>query len=186
MIGRIFLVSGMIFLAACTKEKAEPTHTPDGKPLISRKSGDPEALILEAEINVPKKHEGKIKKSDLILWDVKNEQGLVVASYWGPVPKFPHTLVIRAKHLVEPITKDSHLQLSARIVKFGDEMKPPQKGQLQLFVGAMPAAKDEVVVKPAVSQAVLDKFLKKNPGLALGETIAVGSKVKAQFTPLTL
>lgn len=174
----------VVLLQGCTKTQ-ETTHTPDGKPMLSKTAGDPETLILEAEINVPKKHMGKIKKSDLMLWDVKDETGAMIAGGFAPVPKFPYILVVRAKQLDRAINPDTLLTLSARVVKFGDEVKPPQKGQLQLLAGMIPT-KNQEVVRPAVSQAVLDRFNKSRGISPQSQTIAVGGKIKADFQPATM
>lgn len=185
MKGKILLMVLALAAAGCTKDK-QRTHTEDGKPLVSNKVGDPETLILSLEIDVPKQHAAKIKKSDLLLWDLKDDKGNVLAMYWFPVPKFPFQLDVRAKHLNAPIVKDGNLMLSARIVKFGDEIKPPKKGQLQLFVGAPAAKPDEKIVKPAVNPELLEKFYKQNPSFRPAEALAVGSKVKAELSPAVL
>lgn len=175
-------LSFAVSLGACTKK--EETHTPDGKAIFSKAAGDPEKLILEAEVDVPKSHKKKVSKKDLLLWIMKDGEGHFLAGGLLPVPPFPHKIVVRAKQLSKPVAENASLILDARIVAFGDEGKPPKKGQLHLLVGSVTPAKDEPVVKPAVDPAVIEKFMKRNPALAgRARIVSVGEKLKAEFTP---
>lgn len=187
MYGKVLAATPLVFLflfGACTKK--EETHTPDGKPVFSKTAGDPEKLILEAEVDVPQKHRKKVTKKDLLLWVMKDGSGQFLAGGLMPVPLFPHRIVVRAKQLAQPVAEGASLILDARIVAFGDEGKPPKKGQLHLLVGSVTPAKEEAVVKPAVKPEVLEKFLKRNPSLAGARTVLVGEKLKAEFTPWTM
>lgn len=173
------LACGALALPACTKEKEVP-KAPDGKPLVSRQA-DPDRVVFETELDVPKDLLTKVKKTDLMIWDLKTSAGDVVSGHIAPVPAFPAKLVVTARQLMQPIPEGSGLLFSARIVKFGDEGKPPAKGQLTVMVGMEPD-KGDLVQNKAVNQKALDKFLKKQK-IAPTEEISVGSKVRAEFAP---
>jgi len=178
-------LSFAVSLGACTKKKE--THTPDGKALYSKSVGDPEKLILEAEVDVPKNLRKQVSKKDLLLWVLKDGEGNFLSGGLIPAPPFPYKIVIRARQLSKAVAENASLILDARIVAFGDEGKPPKKGQLHLLVGSIAPAKDEPIVKPAVDPAVLEKFMKRNPSVAQGaRVVSVGEKLKAEFTPWTM
>ena len=170
-----------LLAAACTKDREVP-KSPDGKPMVSRQA-NPERVVFETELDVPKDYRSKVKKTDLLIWNLFNESGEVVAAHILPVPIFPTKLVITAKQLFSPVPENAQLLFTARIVKFGDEGKPPQKGQLSVMVGSQPD-QSEVVENKAVNQKQLDKFLKKQKiSVASPDRLSVGSSIKAEFTP---
>jgi hypothetical protein len=180
MRGKIWsLVFTAALLAGCTKDKEVPT-SPDGKPMVSRQA-DPERQVFESELDVPKEFRGKLKKTDLMIWDLKSADGEIVAAQIMPVPPFPTKVAVQARQLFQPIPESERLLFTARIVKFGDEGKPPIKGQLTVMVGMEPDD-GKVVENEHVSQKVVDKLLKKH-SIGLIEELPVGAKVKAEFRP---
>lgn len=171
-------------LVACTREPEAPTKAPDGTPLVSRQA-HPDRLVFETELQLPKEYQGKVKRSDLMIWDLKDQEGNVVAAQLIPVPKFPHKLVITGRQLFEPLKETGQLIFTARIVKFGDEGKPPAKGQLQVIVGSGQFAEGAEVKNPAVDQKRLDKWMKKQKITATQEII-LGGKATAEFAPASM
>jgi hypothetical protein len=175
----IFLVVAALAATSCTKEREVP-KAPDGKPMVSREA-DPDRVVFEADLIVPKDYVSKIKKTDLLIWDLKNSKGEVLAATIIPVPAFPATVKVSARQLLQPIPEAEHLLFSARIVKFGDESKPPIVGQLTAMVGMEPD-EGKVVENKAVNQKALDKFLKKHE-IAPAQELSVGAKAHAEFSP---
>ncbi len=173
------VTASLVSFFSCTKEKAVPKG-PDGKLLVSREA-NPDRVVFESELDVPKDHRSKMKKTDLMIWDLKTADGNVVSVQVVPVPTFPTKLVVTARQLYEPLQEGAHLLFSARIVKFGDESKPPLKGQLQIMIGTGPSEGD-VVENKAVDQKLLGKFLKKLKMVA-DEEVVIGSKMKGEFSP---
>ena len=152
----------------------------DGKPLVSRQA-DPQRVVFEADLDLPKEFFSKVKKTDLMIWDLKTTAGEVVAAQIIPVPSFPHKITISAKQLFQPIPEGARLLFGARIVRLGDEGKPPEKGQLQVLIGANEGA-SPVVENKAVNAKLLDKFMKKLR-ITVPEEIRVGGKARAEFSP---
>ncbi len=176
-------IYGCFALSACTKGKEESPQGPDGKPMVTREA-NPDRVVFETELEMPKAFAGKVKKTDVMIWDLKDEEGNVVAAQIVPVPKFPHKLVITGKQLFEPLMETGNLIFTARIVKLGDEGKPPAKGQLQAMVG-MGKVEGQEVENPAVDQKRLDKWMKKQ-NIAPTQEINLGEKAKAEFSPVTM
>lgn len=177
-----WLVVALVVVAGCTKGKEIPKG-PDGKPMVSMEA-NPERVVCDMELALAKEYQGKLKPTDLMIWDLKTQDGEMVAAQIAPVPTFPAKLVIMARDLFQPIPDGAGLLFSARIVKFGDEDKPPMKGQLVALAGVQPDD-GKVVENKAVNQANLDKFLKKQK-IAPLEQISVGAKVHAEFVPSLL
>jgi|GEM_PF-3705379 len=173
----------LAFLASCTRGKEEPKNGTDGKPLVTR-AASPDRVVFETELDMPKDLKSKVKKTDLMIWDLKDQEGNVVAAQLVPVPAFPHKLTITGRQLFEPLQETGNVIFTARIVKFGDEGKPPVKGQLQVMVGTGTSEGAEVE-NPAVDQKRLDKWMKKQKFVP-GEAISLGGKVKAEFSPATM
>ncbi|MGZ3655583.1 MAG: hypothetical protein ACXVB9_19865 [Bdellovibrionota bacterium] len=169
----------LIAFSSCTKGREVPKSA-DGKPMLSPQA-DPNRVIFETDLDVPKEFKSRIKRTDLMIWDIKTNDGDVVTAQIVPVPDFPSHLVITSAQLFQPLPEGAHVMFAARIVKFGDEGKPPMKGQLQVFVGTEPD-QHELVVSKSVNQKLLDKFMKKLK-IVTAEDITVGAKAKAQFAP---
>lgn len=170
-------------LVACTK--SEPPKGADGKPMVTSESS-PDRVVFQTELSVPEAYKSKIKKTDLMIWDLKDQEGNVVAGQIMPVPEFPHTLVVTGRHLFEPLQSTGGVIFTARIVKFGDEGKPPAKGQLQVMVGmGTESTEGPVVENPAVDQKLLDKWMKKQKFVA-AEAVSLGGSAKAEFLPASM
>jgi hypothetical protein len=179
----LLVLAFLVSLSACTKGKEEPPKGSDGKPMVTRQA-NPDRVVFETDLVLPKEYQGKVKKTDLMIWDLKDEEGNVVAAQLVPVPKFPHTLTVTGRQLFEPLKETGNLIFTARIVKFGDEGKPPSKGQLQVMVG-MGTTEGAEVNNPAVDQKRLDKWMKKQK-IVPSEAITLGGKTKAEFTPASM
>ena len=164
--------------SACTKSRSPGNGANNAGPAMS---GDPERVIFEAQIELPKKFAGQVKRTDLLIWDLKTDKGEMVAAHMAPVPNFPFHLKVEARQLIKAVGNDAVLFFSARVVKFGDESKPPQKGQLSALEGMTPPK--DVVVNPAVDQKRFDKWAKKNQ---FNETqvLKVGSKLTTELSPI--
>lgn len=170
----------LLGLTACTSKKA-PTGA-DGKPMVTSDLS-PDRVVFETELSVPADFRAKVKKTDLMIWDLKDTEGNVVAGQIMPVPEFPFKMSIKGNQLFEPLQETGNLIFTARIVKFGDEGKPPIKGQLQVMVGkGMDSPEGPLVENPSVDQKRLDKWMKKQQFVP-GETISLGSSIKAEFRP---
>jgi hypothetical protein len=181
---KLFVIAIALTLAtSCTREKEAPKSGTDGKPLVTRAT-NPERVVFETDLDMPKDLQAKVKKTDLMIWDLKDQEGNVVAAQLIPVPTFPHKLTITGRQLFEPLQETGNLIFTARIVKFGDEGKPPSKGQLQVMVG-MGTSEGAEVNNPAVDQKRVDKWMKKQKFVP-GESISLGGKVKAEFAPATM
>lgn len=174
----------LVTLGACTKGTEAPKKAPDGTPLITRQA-NPDRLVFETELQMPQEHQAKVRRSDLMIWDLKDQEGNVVAAQLVPVPKFPHKLTITGRQLFEPLKETGHLIFTARIVKFGDEGKPPAKGQLQVIVGSGQTAEGAEVNNPAVDQKRLDKWMKKQK-ITPAQEITLGGKATAEFAPASM
>jgi len=177
------LAIAFTLISACTKRKEEAPKGADGKPMITS-SLNPERVVFETDLSMPKEYESKVKKTDLMIWDLKDQEGNVVAAQIVPVPTFPHALVVTGNQLFEPLQETGKLIFTARIVKFGDEGKLPLKGQLQVMVG-VGTSEGETVENPAVDQKRIDKWMKKQKFVP-GEAISLGGKVKAAFSPASM
>ncbi|HEY8280035.1 MAG TPA: hypothetical protein VIH99_10445 [Bdellovibrionota bacterium] len=173
----LFLVFALL-LGSCTKEAA---RGPDGKPMLSSTSS-PNRIIFETELSVPDAWKSKIKSTDLLIADLKTENGEVVFGQMSPVPVFPVRMVIQSSQLLVPVAENAHLQFSARIVRLGEESKPPKKGQLQALVGLNSEA-PPVLENKAVTQKLMDKLLKNGQLQPLALELSIGSKIKAELTP---
>jgi len=174
------LVLGVaVALSACTRKREVPKG-PDGKPMITAYS-EPERLVLETEISVPAPMQKNLKRTDLMIWDLRDAEGNLLAGNIQPVPKFPHKISVSGKQLRKEIPQTAPLLFNARIVRFGEEHKPPQKGQLAVTLGGSLGAAE--VVNPHVNQKQLDAWMKKNNLTPLQE-LTVGAKVKAEFGPV--
>ncbi len=184
---KIFVVAiaTLFSFTACTKgdKAAEAPKGHDGKPMVTR-AANPERVVFETELDMPKDLKAKVKKTDLMIWDIKDQEGNVVAAQLVPVPSFPHKLQITGRQLFEPLQETGNLIFTARIVKFGDEGKPPAKGQLQVMVG-MGTSEGADVTNPAVDQKRLDKWMKKQ-NFVPGQEVTLGGKVKAEFSPASM
>lgn len=179
----------LVLFAACTKKSGDPsssssTPTPAAGE-ISAKSGDPERIILETTLDVDAKAKKTLRKTHLLLWDIKDEKGNIIAAEMAPVPdKFPFTLTVKAKQLLKPVAEKSALVFFARVVKSGEEFKLPQKGQLTAVVGLPGGSEGEIV--QSASTAVTDKVLKdfeKKGRLQPLVSVSVGDKVKTSLAP---
>lgn len=173
----------LLTFGACSKGKEEAPKGTDGKPMVTRQA-NPDRVVFETELNLPADFLSKVKKTDLMIWDLKDQDGQVVAAQLVPVPKFPHKLTITGRQLFEPLQETGNLIFTARIVKFGDEGKPPAKGQLQVIVGMGKAEGDEVK-NPAVDQKRLDKWMKKLR-IVPAKEITLGSTANAEFAPASM
>ncbi|MGZ3693836.1 MAG: hypothetical protein ACXWQO_06520 [Bdellovibrionota bacterium] len=176
--GRVLCLVTCLLFAACTKQSNNPT-TESGKPMLNA-AQDPQRVILEAKVALPAEFKSKVKPSDVLIWDLKTGTGEMVASELEPLPKFPHTFRIEARQLRQPIPQDSILLFSARVVHFGEEYKPPVKGQLIALVGVVPSK--EEVINPNVDKKRFANWAKKNH-FAEEKVLNVGSKVDADLTP---
>jgi hypothetical protein len=173
---KIFILLMSLALTSCTRSEKGP----DGKPLVGS-SSDPERLVVEAKLSVPPTHAKKVKRTDLLIWSLRDAQGDLLAGNITAVPTFPHTVKIKAGSIIKPSPESSNLLFTARIVKFGEESLPPKKGELQVSLGAAPSDKPEVV-NPNVDPKLLEKFMKKMNITPL-KSIVVGSKAEAEFGP---
>jgi hypothetical protein len=174
------LVIALTAFAACTKEAPKGA---DGKPVVNSNTS-PDRVIFETELSMPKEYVGKVKKTDLMIWDLKDQEGNVVAANVIPVPVFPPKMVVTGRQLFDNLLETGRLIFTARIVKFGDESKPPLKGQLQVMVG-MGTTEGAVVDNPSVNQGLLDKWMKKQKFMP-GQEISLGGKVTAEFVPASM
>lgn len=174
---KILGLSVLLLVAGCTKKPAGTTIS--GEPLISPVS-DPDRVIFEAMVKLPNEHKEKLKRTDVLIWDLKDGKGDVLASQIIPVPKFPHHLTVQARQLLRATPESTILLFAARVVHFGEERKPPAKGQLNALVGVVPS-KDEVQ-NPNVDQKRFEKWAKKN-NVVEEKVLKIGSKVEASLTP---
>lgn len=177
------LVALVIGLAGCTKKKAAPPMIdapPAGTPVVTA-SQNGDRLILEVELTVPPKYQAKVKRTDLMLWDVKDENGNVLVQQMTPVPKFPTKLSVTANFLRRPVPEKAALLFAARIVKMGEERQPPMKGQLSALAGVAPSS--QPIVKPAVDEKKLIAWEKKND-LSEAQVLGIGAKAKVDFAPI--
>lgn len=168
-----------IGFAGCTKKKEIPVGA-DGKPMITP-FAEPEKVVVETEVSVPKEMLKTVKRTDLMIWDLRDAEGVLLAGNIQPVPKFPYKISVVAKDLRKEIPQTATLLFNARIVKFGEEHQPPRKGQLVVSVGT--AGGGEEVVNPNVDQKRLDAWMKKNHFVPL-QQLSIGDKVKADFSPI--
>jgi hypothetical protein len=162
---------------SCTKGK-ETALGPDGKPMISP-SAEPDAVVMETEITVSKTHLKQIKRTDLLIWDLRDKEGDLLAGGIAPVPSFPHKLTVQAKDLRKSIAQNESMIFNARIVKFGEEHQPPKKGQLHLSVG-MGADENPAVENPHVDEKRLERWMKRT-SFVPAQKISVGSTIEAEL-----
>jgi hypothetical protein len=172
----------LMVLLSCTKSEGPNNST--SASLVTPTSGDPQRTVFEAELSLPKKMEKMVKPTDMLIWTLRDQNSEVLAGVIGPAPSFPHSIKVEARQLLRPVTESESLFFDARIVKSGNEGKPPQKGELQITAGA-PAIAQPLVENPDVDQKQLEAFLKKH-NLPLPETLKLGGKLKAEFGPATL
>ena len=173
----LFVVLGLGLVAtfqSCTKT---PTSA-DGKPLLGRKI-DPDRVVVTVNVDLPKNLEKQIKPTDLMIWTLKNNDGEMIAGKMSPVPEFPFKNEIRAKLLRKEIAESENLLFEMRVVKNGEESKPPKKGQLHLTLGE-PETKEQEVVNPYVDTKRLEAYLKKM-NITLPKKVTVGSNLEAEL-----
>ncbi|MGE3261833.1 MAG: hypothetical protein AB7K68_08655 [Bacteriovoracia bacterium] len=174
---KILGLSLLVVFASCTKKPAGTVVS--GEPLVSPVS-DPNRIIFDAMVTLPAEHKGKLKRTDVLIWDLKDGKGDVLASQIIPVPSFPHHLTVQARQLQRATPESTTLLFAARVAHFGEERKPPAKGQLNVLVGVVPS-KDEVQ-NPNVDQKRFAKWAKKN-NVVEEKVLKIGSKVEASLTP---
>jgi hypothetical protein len=167
-----------VLLFACTKQP-NTTVVTSNKPLVTPVK-DPERLIFEANVVLPKEHRAKVKKTDILLWDLKDSRGDIIASEIQELPKFPFHLKVVAKDMRQAIPEDTVLIFSARLVHFGQEHNPPVSGELNAVAGIVPSKAE--VVNPNVDKKRLEKWEKKTK-FDQGEVLSVGAKVTAPLAP---
>lgn len=164
----------------CTKKSA-PMEEPVPPGSIYRTNAE-EVAVVEAVIDVPEKFRKQLSPLDRVLWDVKDSKGRVVANGLQAAEKFPFTIKITSRKLIAPLDPKSDLMIYARVVKAGDEHRPPLKGQLQGFLGVAANDIKEVVV-PNVKASLLAKAEQK---LGLSDnfkSVTIGSKAKVLLEP---
>lgn len=171
---KIVLLILMAVVVGCTK-----SNPPAGS--SSPHLSQAEKTIFEADLIVPTQFKTNLKRTDLLIWDLKTAEGVTVAAQMMPVPNFPFHLTVQSSQLQKPLAEKAVLLFSARVVSFGDERKPPAKGQLSVLMGS--ASDAEVVKNPAVDQKRFEKWAKKNR-YNEAQLLTVGSKVKAEFAPI--
>lgn len=171
----VFLL--LAFCISCTKQPEKPA-TP-AQNLVTPVQ-DPDRLILQIALRLPPEHKAKLKKSDQLLWDLKNDQGETLAAGVIEAPAFPRQLAVKANQLRRAIPDNSVLLFSARLMKEGDERKPPQTGQLVVMAGVVP--NEKTIENHNVDQKRLAKWEKKNP-IMDDQVLTIGAKVEAAFAP---
>lgn len=176
---KLVLVFLFLVLVGCTKPNSKPPVGPDGKPMISAEAGD--QLVLSGVIELPAGLVKRVKKSDLLIWDVKDAGGELLAGSIGPVPSFPHELKVAARQLRKPVAQGAPLIFSVRVVKDEDASKPPKKGQLHANVGI--GGSEEVVENPNVDPKRLEAWMKKN-NIAPPQDLRVGGSARAELRPI--
>lgn len=163
---------------SCTKTP----KTADGRPLIG-KGIDPQRIVVTVQLELPKTLEKKVKPTDLMIWTLKDSGGDLIAGKMVPVPEFPFKNEIKASHLKKEIPEGENLFFDARIVKNGEESKPPKKGQLHVSLGESESKEPEVLI-PNVDAKQLEAFMKKM-NFSLPQKITVGAKVEAELKTMT-
>lgn len=164
----------------CTKNSA-PMDEPVPPGAIFRTTAE-EVAVVVAVIDVPEKFRKQLSPLDRVLWDVKDSKGRVVANGLQAAEKFPFTIKVTSRKLIAPLDPKSDLMVFVRVVKAGDEHRPPLKGQLQGFLGVAANEVKEVVV-PNVKASLLAKAEQK---LGLSDNfkaVAVGSTAKVLLEP---
>jgi hypothetical protein len=164
------------FFCACTNSKDHPDSASG-----SVTAADPAKPVFEVDLSLPAKFKNQVKRTDLLIWDLKSSVGAIVAAQMIPVPKFPFHLTVQTGQLRQPVSHDMVLMFSARVVKFGDERKPPLKGQLNVLVGDAPSK--NVVINPAVDKKRFAKWAKQH-NFAEAKVLTVGAKAQGEFTPI--
>lgn len=170
-------IAGILFsllLLSCTKQ-------PGGNQAqMVTPTANPDRVIFEADLNLPPEHKGKIKRTDLLMWALRDGEGKLLANHVYPVPKFPHHVTIQARQLQVALPENAVILFSARLVHFGDEYKPPAPGELNLNIGSMPSK--DAVENPNVNQKQFEKWAKKN-NLGDFQVLTIGAKSKGAFAP---
>lgn len=171
---KITLLALCVVFTSCHKQPEVPST-----PMVTQVQ-DPERVIFKAEVSVPKEHQAKIKKTDILVWNLNDEKGKSIASRIIPVPKFPYQVKVAARDMQRPIPVGSTLLFSVRVVHFGEENEPPVKGQLSALVGTVPPK--ETVENTHVDQKRYQKWAKKND-IITDESLSIGADVKAALMP---
>ena len=167
-------------LPACVKSVPPEPLPPNA---ITNDSGDVERVIVDTVIEIPSKFKKVSRDLEVLIWDVKNEKGAVVALGLMDAEKFPVKVKIKAKDLLHPLDPKSPLTVSARLVKLGDENKPPKKGQLVGFMGAASVQIGEPVVPQGVKKHVLAKAERKLGLSSKLKPVSVGDLAKITLEP---
>jgi len=161
-------------ISSCTKTP----KSPDGRPLVG-KGIDPQRVVVTVQLGLPKSLEKKVKPTDLMIWTLKDNSGELIAGKLVPVPEFPFKNEIKAAALKKEIPEGENLFFDARIVKNGEESKPPKRGQLHVSLGESESIEPEVTM-PNVDAKQLEAIMKKM-NLSLPQKITVGAKVEAEL-----
>lgn len=175
----LLMVGVCLAFTACTKNPPVALG-PDGKPMISA-ANEEITTVIEAMLEVPKELAPKVKKTDLLIWDVKNSDGEILVNSVTPVPVFPHKVTVVSRQLRRPIARSAPLLFSARVVHAGEESQPPKQAQLQANLGV--AGEDKVVENPHVNQKVFEAWMKKNK-IELPQEVKFGMSLTAELRPL--
>lgn len=179
-IGCLSLIT-IFVLAGCTKKNVSNDPIPDNA--ILNNSGDRERLIVNTTVVLPENLRKAAKPLDILIWDVKDNRGLVVALGMVGVEKFPVQLKVKARDLMRPLDPKSPIAVYVRLVRVGDEAQPPKKGQLTGFMGLASSAVSEPVVPEKISKKILEGVEKK---LGLSEkfkALAIGESTKITLEP---
>ncbi|NUM89616.1 MAG: hypothetical protein HUU37_10460 [Bdellovibrionales bacterium] len=163
---------------ACTKQPS-PVEVPPGS---LYRTGAEEVPVVDVVVELPAKYKNRISPLDRVLWDVKDARGTVVAAGLVVAEKFPFKIQVTSKKLTAPLDPKSGLLVSARVVKAGDENRPPQKGQLQGFLGVA-ANEMKAVVVPKVKPSLLAKAEQKFGWSDNFKPVNVGSVAKLVLEP---
>ncbi len=168
-------------IVSCTKKSGAPQEPIP--PNAIKSDTNPDRLIVDTVIDVPSKYKKNAQPLDVLIWDVKDNKGSVVAIGTMDVEKFPIKLKVKAKDLVKPLDPKSPIAVTARLVKMGDETKPPHKGQLVGFMGVSSSELKPPVVPEGISKKLLTRA-ERTLGLSdKFKILAVGSHAKISLEP---
>lgn len=173
----VFLLLIFTTLISCTKSESPKSSLEEVKKAV----GDLNQVVFETELVLPSKYKNKVKRTDLIIWDLKDDKGDFIAGGLKPVSIFPMNIKVYGRELKKDVGKNANLIFSARIVAYGDEGKPPKKNQLYSMVGSSSEESEKTVVAPkGVKTEALEKAMNKISHIQF-KKITIGSRVHAEF-----
>jgi hypothetical protein len=159
-------------LLSCTKEKQVVVYT--------NRYSNPNKVIVAFTVDLPPEIKKTIPKKTTIIWSIVDDKGQMVAQNMHEMTAWPHTTWVVAKDLKVPVQENTKMLLTIRVVKLGDEFKPPQKGELVAQYGDLWV--DTAVATPVAKEAQGKEDKKSMSTLQL-KSIKIGDQIKLTLKP---